>query len=164
MKFLLRSKSWQILALVCVPFFLPFDGIIGIICRLIGLFIYHTWIFTIGTTMHFLLPQHLKANIKYFKISYGFNLFFCLIAIAASYNNSTTVDFEYIYISISVFYIFSMLYFFSFAGRMLESMIEGRVVSNSDALKALFCFWFFPWGVWQIQPAVKNVLDKYQTA
>ncbi|MGZ3814089.1 MAG: hypothetical protein ACXVB0_23960 [Mucilaginibacter sp.] len=49
------------------------------------------------------------------------------------------------------------------AARMLESMFEGELVNRSDALKAFFGLWFFPFGIWYIQPAVKRVLDKYDS-
>ncbi len=57
---------------------------------------------------------------------------------------------------------FSFLYVFAFAARMLESMIEGEIVGISDSLKGLLCFWVFPFGVWQIQPAVQRVLATRQ--
>jgi len=48
-----------------------------------------------------------------------------------------------------------------FAGKMLESVIEGEIVGNSDALKAIICFVIFPVGLWYIQPAIQRVLAKY---
>ncbi len=56
----------------------------------------------------------------------------------------------------------NFLYIFGFASSMLESVIEGKVVNMSDSIKGIICFWVFPFGVWQIQPAVHRVLKSRQ--
>jgi hypothetical protein len=62
----------------------------------------------------------------------------------------------YLYFSCVIIVI--VLYSFMFAARMLESAIEGKIVNRSDSLKTFFYIWFFPIGIWYIQPAVKRVL------
>ena len=165
MKFLLRLKSWQLFLLFVLPYFLTSVPVVGIVFLLIWTVSYVGWIYAIGTTMYDLLPlEKNKLWINHFKyccILYGVAIIaiFMLSGLLGStdFMNKYPIDL-FIVLPVSIYIAFSI---YMFAARMLESMIEGRIVYRSDALRAFFYIWMFPLGVWYIQPAIRRVLDKY---
>jgi hypothetical protein len=162
--FLIRLKPWQLFLLFIVPYFFSSVTYLSIVTMPIWISAYIGWIYSIGVTMHALIPNKNKPNVTYFK--YCCALLACtLIAIMVFSGLLGETNFMMKY-PIDLFIIFPIYIFlcfsvWMFAARMLESMIEGEMVNRSDALKAFFMFWMFPIGVWYIQPAVKRVLDKY---
>lgn len=159
MRFLLKLKSWQLFVLIVIPAFIPNSLIIYTKVLYLSLFVSFAWIYLVGTTMHSLIPAAVKPNVKYFR------LYFLLIIIALilfriaqlSSDSSTT----WLFAAGVIIYVIGFTCACGFAGKMLESIIEGEIVNNSDALKAIICFIIFPVGLWYIQSAVQRVLAKY---
>jgi|GEM_PF-1257019 len=173
MNFLLRLKSWQLFLLMILPSLLvQMDFLMNnLIClNLISIFpgaVFIGWIYSVGVSMHTLLPQNLKPSIIYFRISF---LVILLEIIFAGFYGTLTINqniYErfisnlWILIPIMLYLFWSFLYVFMFSARMLESAIEGELVNRSDSLKVFFGFWFYPIGIWYIQPAVQRVLNKH---
>lgn len=159
MRFLLKLKSWQLFVLIVIPALIPNSLSIYNTVVYLNLFVSFSWIYLVGTSMHSLIPASVKPNIKYFRF------YFLLIIIALilfriaqfSSGNSTT----WLSAAGGIIYVIGFICVCGFAGKMLESIIEGEIVNNSDALKAIICFIIFPVGLWYIQPAVQRVLAKY---
>lgn len=156
MRLLLKLKSWQLFALIVIPAFVPNSyTVIMYLSLLIGL----SWIYIIGVTMHSLIPASIKPDIRYFRF------YFLLIVIALIIFRIAQVSGDNLAIWFSatggVIYVIGFICACGFAGKVLESVIEGEMVGNSDALKAIICFIIFPIGLWYIQPAVQRVLAKY---
>ncbi|NCD71390.1 hypothetical protein [Mucilaginibacter agri] len=133
--------------------------------QFIALLIYIGWIYSIGSYMHGLIPPKLRPGITYFRVSCLFIIFLWVIGyfIQGYFANEELFQINsyksLLYISLTLYTAWSILYIFSFAARMLESVIEGEITNLSDSLKAFFCFWFFPIGMWYIQPAVHRVIE-----
>jgi len=154
MNFLLRLRPWQLFLLVLIPSLFFFDTLFCRFVRSMGYGIYISWIYAIGIRMYKLMPNP-KPNIIYFKI--------CSVIVASSLVLTIVISpFMYDYeIPVIICLMICFIYMMAFSAKMLESMIEGEIVGFSDATKAFFCFWFFPFGLWYVQPAVQRVLDKY---
>ncbi len=155
MKFLLRFRPWQLFLLFLGAVIIPPLSVSYILIEITFSVIYFGWIYSIGTYMHKLIPDKRKPKINYFT----FNSLFMIIAIALSALILQMPGWLQIPLSLYVFWCW--FYTAMFAARMLESMIEGELVGNSDSIKGFVCILFFPFGVWQIQPAVHRVLNKY---
>lgn len=167
MDLLLRFKPWHLFFLLLIPclfsWFSTFAGIWDSV-----FFVFYTgWAYTIGLKMNSLLPEAIRPGTKYFKRQYwllvGITLFAYDILPFTQffrYGYGYNTLFSAVFLLIFFYLLFST---WMFAARMLESMIEGEIVNRSDSLKAFFCFWFFPIGIFQIQPAVQRVLAKYES-
>jgi hypothetical protein len=164
MNFLLKLKTWMLFMLTFVlPVLFSFIPVFGNSINTAWLSIYIGWIFSIGTSMHALIPDKNKPSVNYFKLNFFLVvLAYILITITGWYKVSLGESFQWVFIPIMIYLAWGLLYASAFAARMLESMIEGKIVSFSDSVKGLFCFWFFPFGLWYIQPAVQRVLNKYK--
>jgi len=115
--------------------------------------------------MNLLVPPNVRPNLFYFKLSC---LFIFAAYVAMFFIGGFTIDagnvhdygyWIWLLIPLTFYMLWSMLYIFAFAARMLESVIQGNAVGVSGSLKAFFCFWFFPIGLWYIQPAVQRIID-----
>jgi len=164
MKLLLRLKSWQLFILIVIPLLFQPTNLVFEIIVLFGYGVYLSWIFAIGSTMHALLLAKLKPKIIYFKIS-------CLstaviILPTCFYNPFAFLDPFAGGIKACVFWVFfafvitSMFYSFGFAARMLQSRIDGEIANRSDSFRSFCYIWFFPIGIWYIQPMVKRALQE----
>jgi|SRR5215467_8723526 len=63
-----------------------------------------------------------------------------------------------------LFAIFCLLYCFYFVAKSLATVNKGRQVSFSDYRKYLFLLYFFPIGVWSIQPRINQISGQNRNA
>lgn len=162
MKFLLNLKPWQLFSLILVPNLIPAFSFWIELLDVIALFVYIGWIYSIGVTMHSLVSDVNKPNLLYFKICCIFISVTYVIELFVSYSFNEFIGYSFNkwMILLVIFVICIMFYVFMFAAQMLESVINGYLVYGSDSLKAFFGFWFFPIGIWYIQPVVQRVLKQ----
>ncbi len=175
MKFLLRLKAWQLFSIFMLPTLLDmvfdFDSIsiIYYSASIFLMFFYVAWVYAIGTSLHALMPFEFKPTITYFKYHcwclgalYILSCFYSIFYIAP-------IDQAEIFQFPKAFFIFMPFGFYLifctliFAARMVESMVQGRLVSRMDSLKPFFWLWMFPIGLWFIQPSVQKLLNEYGT-
>ncbi|MDP9080896.1 MAG: hypothetical protein M3O71_26045 [Bacteroidota bacterium] len=163
MDLLLRFKPWQLFVILLIPWVLSwFSSFTGIWDSLF-LLIYVGWAYAIGIKMNALIPENKRPGVKLFKINFWLLVVFTVLVVNILVYTRAIMDNNTIFsIVFAAVFIYLILSIWMFAARMLESMIEGYVVNRSDALKGFFCFWFFPFGIWYIQPAVQRVLAKYE--
>lgn len=171
MKFLLYLKSWKLFLIFITGIIIVTFYSYTIEAFLLLWTIYIAWVYHIGVIIHGLLPCELKPKIGYFKFNCLFLPFVVLFGTALAlletiFNFSIPIPSFIVNWIISIIFLgywaWCWLYISMYAGRMLESVIEGQLVNRSDALKAFVCFLAFPYGVWYIQPAVQRVLKKYE--
>jgi hypothetical protein len=164
MNLILRLKSWQLFILIVIPLFFQPINLVFEIIYLFGSSVYLSWIFAIGSTMHSLLLVKSKPNIIYFKISCFSTaliiLFSCFFNPSELLNPFADGSKAYFFWVFFAFVMASMFYFFGFAARMLQSKIDGEIANRSDSLRNFFYIWFFPIGIWYIQPMIKRALEK----
>lgn len=162
----LRLKAWQLFMFFIALYFVPLSPYyLERTISVLFVFIYIGWIYSIGIFMHTLL-DHPKPSAVYFKLSC---LLICCSYIVLFFTGDFTIDLDNykqygiticFWVPISLYMFWSILYVFMFSARMLESVLNGHLVYRSDSLKAFFAFWFFPIGVWYIQPVVNRIKDQ----
>lgn len=159
MRLLLKLKPWQLFTLIIIPAFIPNSLSIYTIMECLSLSISLGWIYVVGITMQSLIPASVKPNSKYFKFYFLLIIIALILFVIAKVGGDNLGN--WVSILAVIIYTIGFIAACSFAGKMLESVIEGEIVGNSDALKAIICFIIFPIGLWYIQPAVHRVLVKY---
>ncbi|WP_162996489.1 hypothetical protein [Mucilaginibacter celer] len=117
---------------------------------------------SIATTMHSMIPASVKPSVTYFR--YGcflmvLSTILISISLADNLNNPTLT--AWLLVTGSLVYLVSFTYVCSFSARMVESMLQGEILGNSDSLKGILCFWIYPIGLWYVQPAVRRILAQY---
>lgn len=182
MKKLLVLKHWQLfIVLFVLPFFIQFAATFAVLASetptmlfivfpiIIVLFMgtFFSWLYTLGTNLHKKLPQAASMKLLYFKMALIFPVLYILVmAVLMYYMFSSMVvneppNFAWMLLIIpfhffSMFCILFVLYFIAKALKSVEQMKEARF---NDFIGEFFLIWFFPIGVWFIQPRVNKLFD-----
>lgn len=167
MKALLLLKPWQLFILLFVSLLVPSDHIIGQIITFIGLLLYITWVYTVGATAFNRLKNHQDIKINYF----NFSIFFVMSWLVGvtlmnggyNINQDNYQDYGnsiWFIIPLHIYGMWSIFYIFYFAAKMLKSVSVGKIVPFDQAFGYFFGFWFFPVGIWFIQPEAQKLIDK----
>ena len=139
------------------------------IVMLLFIVIFFSWFYSLGTTLHKRLPESVKMNLTTFK----FFLFTPLIYIALLcvlmfwvFNTMVTADappnltWFLLIIPIHLFSMFCIFYCLYFVAKALKAVEWQKPVTFSDYVGEFFLLWFYPVGVWFIQPRVNKLFEK----
>ena len=166
MDLLLRFKPWHLFFLLLIPTVFSWFSTFAGIWDSVFFVLYIGWAYAIGLKMNALLPGGIRPATTSFKIHFWLLVGLTLFALnilryipLPVHNEDYNLLFQLIVILI---YFYLLCNVWMFAARMLESHFQKGVANRSDSLKAFFCFWFFPFGIWHIQPAVQRALAKYE--
>ncbi len=178
----LTLKHWQLFGLLLViPMILqaifmgsmlsndnPTTGSIAfpiMMIFLVGLFF--GWFYALGTNLHKKLPTTAKMNLTKFKIFLFIPVIYMLflsVFMAGMFSNSTTVGepnptiFALI-VPLHLFSMFCIFYCLYFNAKALKTVEWQRPVTFSDFAGEFFLIWFFPFGIWIIQPRINKLFD-----
>jgi hypothetical protein len=167
MDFFLKLKHWQLFVLM---FFVPniIMSVAGsslltvrILCAVVVIGFYFGWLYSLGTALHKKLPNRAEVNQLYFKISFLILslLSFGLVIWELS-AGSLMHDHMIILLLLLVFGYIWAFYIFYFVARSLKTVELQRPVTYYEYIDIFFLLWFYPIGVWFIQPKVNAIFEK----
>ena len=124
---------------------------------LLGIPLY-LWIWSIGTRLH--RKQFSKNNVGLylFKISILFPFIYLFYVL---YRMITIGD---INMPLHFLAMLSSLYATVFAAKTLKSAELNKNATVSDYLGEFFLIWFFPIGIWVLQPRIQKIIDEQENA
>ena len=183
MKNILKVKHWQIfmitfglpiiLEIILIPFLIIGNNPMVIlkimpvmmIFFLGGLFV---WFWAIAIDLQEKLPDDLKLKVNWFKtfllipIIY-FVIFFIIIGtiMSGAIQNGTGPN-PAIFAMIVPFHLFAMFcifYCLYFVSKIFKTVELQRKVTFSDFSGEFFLIWFFPVGIWIIQPKINKMVE-----
>ncbi len=137
-----------------------------------------TWFWSIAMGLQSRIPTHLRMNTAKFKIFFFtpiayISVFMLLMGTAFSSlggaaENGVTPNvgliggFMMIIIPLHMFSIFCILYCMYFAAKAFKTAEMQQKTSFSDFAGEFFLIWFYPIGVWIIQPKVNKIAKNVQ--
>lgn len=181
---LLRLKHWQLfLLLIGIPVILEIifvgtivtsqkmTGMIFIFPIIMILFMgtYFGWFYALGTNLHKRLPPTVEMNLPRFKIFllipivYMLFIFIFMIGILSSapqQGESLRIGMVGLIIPVHLFSMFCIFYCLYFNAKALKSVEWQRAVTFSDFVGEFFLIWFFPIGIWIIQPRINQLFEE----
>ncbi len=125
--------------------------------------VFFGWLWALGFEQQRLLPDDLRLNTRLFKVFFWIPaiyitlLVYAMIAIFDGISeNSTDPDPGLILfiIPVHLFSMFCIFYCIYFAAKTIKTIELGRPVTFGDFAGEFFLIWFYPIGVWIIQPKV----------
>lgn len=186
MKQLLHLKHWQLfLLLIGFPIVLEsvFMGtmlgqnpsliiiIFPIIAVLVmGLFL--GWFYTLGVNLHKKLPDTVQMNLSKFKLflvipvvyMFFIYIFFFSAFSKVAGNGEIAVglsnDLILLILPFHLFCMFCIFYCLYFNAKALKAVEWQKPVTFSDFAGEFFLLWFFPFGVWILQPRINNLFAR----
>ena len=129
------------------------------------------WYWSVVIGLQKKLPENVNLNIKRFKIFFFIPLvYMILIMLFMSYllNNFMNISqpnfmyFSYIpiIIPIHLFSVFCIFYTMYIAAKTIKTVELQREVYFSDFAGEFFMIWFFPIGVWILQPRINRIIKE----
>ena len=189
MKKLLTIKHWQLfLLLIIVPAVIQIAGIISIeiiqnssffinafpvmMIAVVGIFM--GWLYTLGTNLYHKLPSDSGLHLKTFKIFVLIPAFYMigisLFMLALTKGAIPHVN-PFIFLFILPLHLGSMFcicYSLYFIAKALKAVEMQRRARFGDYIGEFFLLWFFPVGVWILQPRINKIFgaaaDGYEIA
>lgn len=181
---LLRLKHWQLFVLLFgMPFILQFvfatafaltpDSVILFsilpIIMLLFMAVFFSWFYAIGTNLHKMLPESVKMNLTRFKIflliPVIYIAFICVFMFFIFSKLSTTnaplnTEFFSLIVPVHLFSMFCIFYCLYFNAKALKTVEWQKPVTFGDFAGEFFLLWFYPVGVWIIQPRLNKLFEK----
>jgi hypothetical protein len=164
MNFFLTIKHWQLFVLMFfVPNIImsiadPSLLIVRIICGAVAIGFYFGWLYSLGTSLHKKLPERVEVSQLYFKISFLILSFlFSSSVIWELLAGSLRHDHMSILLLFLIFGYIWAFYIFYFIARSLKTVELQRPVTYYQYIDIFFLLWFYPIGVWFIQPKVNAI-------
>lgn len=166
MNLCLRIKHWQLFLILSIPFILDeFTSFGSPYFKLAGILIYFNWLYAIGVGSWAKLSLGHGIRSTYFKLSILFiigilstNTFLDRGFIINIDNYNEFGSLIWIVLPVSVYVFWSVVYVTYFSAKMLLSATEGHIVGFNKVADCFFAFWFFPIGIWYIQPKAHRLL------
>jgi hypothetical protein len=186
MKKFLHWKHWQLFGmLVIVPLLveaaslvlaftadnpnavLPYFFIVLELLICLCMAVFFGWFWALGVGLHARLSPTVKVNLTRFKIFLLipviyitfmsiFTLFFLQIGPG---DGDRFQGFLYAIIPLHLFAMFCVFYCFYFIAKELKSVELQRSVTFGDFAGEFFLIWFYPIGIWIIQPRVNRLFE-----
>ncbi len=113
-----------------------------------------TWLLSVGLALQAKIPVSLANSTRWFKALLLY--VFCYVTITKIF-----LDIEMSYIvPFHLLAVYGMLYALYFVSKSLVVAEEKQSLRFDRYIGTLFLFWFFPIGIWFVQPRVRKILKE----
>lgn len=171
--FFLTAKHWQLFLLLMGAMFIaqsmmvvntPAPGSPAAFQKIVARFFvvmiffmgfFLAWLWALGRFLSSLAPPDLRLNVTWFKLSLIYPLgYIVLLGIAMQ---RTPVQFPTWIIPLHLLAMFCMFYNLYFVAKSLRLAELQRPSDSYDYSGPFFLLWFFPVGIWLVQPKVNRL-------
>jgi len=135
--------------------------------------IYFGWFWAVGVGLQSKVPDHVKMKINRFKILFFipvvyiiFISIFVAMSIEGFIENALESDVEQIgqlmtiIVPIHLFAMFCIFHSLYFVAKTIKTVELQREASFSDFISEFFLIWFYPVGVWIVQPKINRMIEE----
>ena len=178
---LLSIKHWQLFSLLIgIPLILQSAfvemlvtksnpttmGLIQIISTAFLMFLFFSWLYALGTNLYKKLPPTEMMNLNRFKLFMLIPLVYTLFLSFFLYNRPLIISTNEVAVNsqtfglivpVHLFSMFCIFYGFYFVAKALKTIELQKTVKFSDYAGEFFLLWFFPIGIWVIQPRINKL-------
>ena len=165
MKFFLKIKAWQLFLLILVPVFLPYPkgvGLIGFLGLnwLVPVIVTIAWLYSIGMSVNSRLPNGLKASTLLYNVSFLMPLIYAVLFLLLFLQSVELFRWPVWFTFIHFAFTIGTVYGLWFTAKQYVTFTRNEKVQFADYIETLFLFWFFPIGVWVIQPKINKAFQR----
>ena len=181
MQAFLRLKAWQLfLLLFGVPVGLQMVvmgalftrqpeplGIAGLVLvTFLGLGLMLAWFYTLGTSLHSRLPTTAPMSLTRFRLAVllpavyvSLLLAFGVLASRGGPPDSVPVGLIVLFVALHLLSMACLFYCLYFTAKAFKTVERQAPVPVSEYLGELFLLWFFPIGIWVLQPRINRLFS-----
>jgi hypothetical protein len=179
--FFLRAKHWQIFILVFGVYFVGQMALVGSILTsphsqevfskggllaglvmtfsTLGLFV---WLWSLGSYFNSIVQPELRMESGFFRVALIYPPFYFFFFITTF--QSSSPDLFGLIIPLHLFAMVCMFYLLYFVSKSLVLAETSKPASFYDYAGPFFLLWFFPIGIWIVQPKVNRLYSERQNA
>jgi len=172
---MLRARHWQIFLLFIVASFIMqiaswnlFDAMLGssdlaqpallfLVVMSVGIILWFSWFWFVAAFLNSVIGNELRPGMRLFALALIFQLLYVVPGMILIVGVKTPPI--AIIIPLHLFAMYCMFYVLYYVSRSLVMAESGRRVSFYDFSGPFFLLWFFPIGIWFLQPRI-NALYK----
>ena len=124
---------------------------------------YFGWLWSVAIGLQRNIPEELKLNVNRFKLFLFIpTVYLIFIVFWMTTTNLAKPDIEQIKIilPLHLFSIFCILYCFYFAAKTFKTAELQRKITYIDYTGEFWMIWFFPIGIWMIQPKINKLVER----
>lgn len=149
--------------------YMKFIPVIGILC----IAVLFGWFWSVAVGLQNKVPVSVTMKVKKFKLFFTFPLiymvvfltFFSVIMSSLSANNPEPGEglifgLFAVVVPLHLFAIFCFLYTFYFVAKTFKTVELQREVTFGDFAGEFFLLWFYPIGVWVLQPKINKMIEE----
>lgn len=169
--YFLRAKHWQLFLLFAILFagqmatmawasLNPTEGFGGVGLRfwiVEGLFLlcFMAWFWSLGSFLDSLIPSALKLNMGFFRFALIYPIVY--VFIFASFIQNPVLSRVAIILPLHLFAMACVFYSLYFVSKSFVLAETGKSASFYDYAGPFFLIWFFPIGIWVVQPRINRL-------
>ena len=127
------------------------------------------WFWAIGTGMQQLIPENVRLKTGKFRFFLVYTMVYMLIfSVFISYtfasmhliseNQDVYGGMLFLILPLHLFAMFAIFYCLYFVAKTFKTVELQRLAKFSDYAGEFFLFWFFPVGIWVIQPKINAMI------
>ena len=113
------------------------------------------WLWTMGSLLNSLVKPPLRLSLGFFRFALVFPLVYGLAFPFLAWVPRTSRN--YVIVPIHLFAMICLIYSLRFVAKSLALQEECRFLTFRDYYPSFFLLWFFPIGVWWIQPKINKL-------
>jgi len=172
-QFFLRARHWQIFILIFAAvvagavaivrsidvqgqasLFNKYD-VLFLLLNALMMCIFLAWCWAMGSFLNSIAPLGLRLKMRFFRFALVYPaLYLVLFAIAFESNKLVLI---LLIFPLHFFAMFCLFYNFYFVSKSLVTVETGKPAPFYDYAGPFFLLWFFPIGIWTIQPRINRL-------
>ncbi|MCP4986693.1 MAG: hypothetical protein GY928_11750 [Colwellia sp.] len=170
-KIFVKVKHWQLFVVLCglmfIPSFFIFDSPIPLlyeVLMIMFMFVFSCWLYAVSKECNKRTSVELQKSPIYMLIGLIYFTIFTIVSSMLLFSVQDSTQPQNISLIIPLIIPFYLLaaacifYSFGFTAKRLVTLQRGERVGFFDYSGLFFMFWFFPFGIWFIQPKVNSLL------
>lgn len=172
--YFLRAKHWQLfLLLACTWLFGPLIAVVtqisvslkpGAVTAdligggvwVLGVVCFMGWLWAMGMFCNSLNSPPVRGRTAFFRFAFIYPLLYMVAFVAVFFDLGISIS-PWIIVPLHLFAMFCIFYDLYFVSKNLTMAERGRAVTFYDYAAPFFLIWFFPVGIWFVQPRVNQL-------
>ena len=163
---ILKAKHWQIFGLIIgIPWILSnwAGNTMSSVSMLVVMMLIFTWFWAVGTGLQEKIPKNLRMNLKKFKtfliIPFAYIIFLTVYMGTDLLKGEDNKGIIGVIIPLHLFSMFCIFYCLYFVSKTIKTVELGKKVTFGDYAGEFFLTWFFPFGIWFVQPKINKLSE-----
>ena len=162
-RFFVRAKHWQVFALLiglsCIAeavVMWTYPKSVSLIAAELCWVCFVVWFWSLGSFLDSLVEPDLRLSRPFFRFALAYPLVYMGVFQIIPFEK-LTLGYGFAIFPLHLFAMFCVFFDLNFVSKSLALAETGRAVSFYDYAGAFFLLWFFPLGIWFVQPRINRL-------